>query len=170
MGINKGNYVLGFNTDLNYIYKNKYSAQVGYSGFFKQADSEPSDYSIGLVEFFSFGLTRAYDQIHNWNFLVGRVFPLNDSETLRLHFRGGAAYSRRLVPINWSKDITFGLAQNYVYDYSKNIRTAFLINVELEWAYLPFTGHSIDGVIMVHEDQVFFGLGISGSLGLLRPR
>lgn len=170
MGFNKGNYVLGFNTDLNYIYKNKYSAQIGYSGFFKHAESEPSDYSIGLLELFTFGVTRAYDQVHNWNLMVGRVLPLNDSETLRLHIRGGAAYSRRLVPTNWSDENTFGLAENYVYDYDKNIRAAIVINVELEWAYLSFTGNSVDGVFMVHDDQVYFGLGLSGSLGLLRSR
>jgi hypothetical protein len=131
-GISTGTYSVGYKLDLNYVYDNKYSLQTGYSGFFQQAENEPDDYSIGVLELFTFGLTRAYDQVHNYNLLAGRVFVLNEKETLRFHVRGGAAYSRRLIPENWSEDLTFGLAQNYSYDYREKRSAAAVVNLELE--------------------------------------
>jgi len=169
-GINTGNYNVGFSSDLNYIYKSRYSLQVGYSGFFKHPDSEPNDYSTGLVTLFSFGLERVYDQVHNWNLLVGHLIPLNHSETLRLHVRAGGAYSRRLIPINWAPVQGAGITENYGYDYLVKTGPALVFNVELQWAYLQFLGHSLDAVLMMRDNDVFVGIGISGSLGLLRPR
>jgi hypothetical protein len=169
MGFSTGNYNVGFNFDLNYIYKSKYSLLIGYSGFYKHPSSAPDDYSVGLFTLFSFGLERVYDQVHNWNLLAGRLIPLNQSETLRLHFRAGGAYSRRLIPINWTPVNTAGITENYEYDYLEKTGPALIFNVELQWAYAQFLGHSLDTVLMIRENDVYIGMGISGSLGLLRP-
>jgi hypothetical protein len=170
MGINTGNYNVGFSFDLNYIYDSKYSLLLGYSGFFQHPVSAPEDYSIGLATLFSFGLERVYDQVHNWNLLGGYLIHLNQKETLRLHFRAGGAYSRRLIPVNWEPINTVGITENYQYDYFENIGAALVFNVELEWAYIHFSGNSLETVLMVRDNDVFIGIGISGSLGLLRPR
>ena len=53
--LNLGNYI-GFDINLNYVYKEKYSFKVGYTGNIRKPESQPENYTSGLTGLFFFGL------------------------------------------------------------------------------------------------------------------
>jgi hypothetical protein len=63
--INLGNYY-GLDFNFNYIFKNKYSLKLGFSGNIREPKTQPIDYSAGLNGLFSLGTENPYDYFLNY--------------------------------------------------------------------------------------------------------
>lgn len=92
-----GNYI-GVNLGINYIYKEKYSFQLGASSHVRKPKSQPEDFSGGLASLF---LAGPYDTFDNYRCSIGGIIPLNKKETMRLNMLVGAGYAIISEPINW---------------------------------------------------------------------
>ena len=67
-----GNYV-GGSFNLNYVFNYDYVVQAGFSGYFRDAKSKPSDYSSGLIiPLFTFGLSDL-ESMGNIQLLFGKI-------------------------------------------------------------------------------------------------
>ncbi len=77
---NKGNYY-GIDFNLNYVFKDKFSCKVGYSGNRRKPKSQPEAYKYGHIEILSLGLTNPYDKFKNYNIRLGKIYTLNASGT-----------------------------------------------------------------------------------------
>lgn len=164
-----GNY-LGVNMDLNYVYKEKYSLKVGYSGFIRKPQSQPADYGSGLLGLLSWGSSNPYDQIENYQITVGKIYPLNESGSTRVNLSVGLGYTTLREPENWQKVNDSFLAENYTWNYSKSNTVSLIINPKIEFPFSQVFGLTISPMLQLNKDRTYVGVGVGHIIGLLRKR
>lgn len=166
--LNFGNYV-GVNLNLNYVFNEKYSFQIGYSGYTRESKSQPEDYTSGLVGIFTLGLSEFhFDNMENYQFLAGKIYSLNESGTIRLNMSGGIGYTIISEPTNWRRISGFTLGENYTYDMDKHKTVSLIINPKVEFPFTRFFGLTISPMLQINKDRTFIGIGIGLMIGLLR--
>jgi hypothetical protein len=164
-----GNY-LGVHMDLNYVYKEKYSLKVGYSGFIRKPQSQPADYGSGLLGLLSWGSSNPYDQIENYQITVGKIYPLNESGSTRVNLSVGLGYTTLREPENWQKVNDSFLAENYTWNYSKSNTVSLIINPKIEFPFSQVFGLTISPMLQLNKDRTYVGVGVGHIIGLLRKR
>ncbi|GGD27605.1 hypothetical protein [Flavobacterium orientale] len=168
--LNLGNYI-GFDMNLNYVYQEKYSFKVGYTGNLRKPKSQPDDYSSGLSSIFLFGLDNPYDQMENYQIGVGRIYKLNKKGTIRLNASFGIGYTVIREPENWERVNDSGfLGENYSWNYSKYNTVSLILNPKIEFPFSRFYGLTLSPMLQINKDRTYFGIGIGQMLGLLRER
>lgn len=167
--INLINYT-GFDINLNYVYKEKYSFKVGYNGNFRVPKSKPDDYPRSL---FSFGYNGPYDQIENYQIGIGRIYKLNESGTFRVNMYIGVGYTTIREPENWELHTwgtmsSFFTHSEYTYDINEYRTLSLIINPKIEYSFYRFFGITVSPFVQINKDQVYYGIGFGQMLGLLR--
>ncbi len=170
--LNLGNY-LGVDFNLNYVFKNRYSLKLGFSGNVRKPKSQPEDYSAGLNGLFSVGIENPYDHLLNYRIDFGKIYNLNPQETIRVNFSFGIGYTIIKEPNNWQfteSDAVINLAENYTYSYRSYSTLSFIINPKIEFPFTRFYGLTISPMIQINKDRTYFGIGIGQMIGLLRKK
>lgn len=170
-GLNLGNF-LGMNLNLNYILNNNYSFQAGISGLFREPKSIPEDFNQGIVGLFTLGLSNFlyYDEMDNYQILVGKIFKLNKSNTTRFNIAGGIGYSHLTEAINWKPVTNFTIGENYTYDIVKHGAVSFIIKPQVEFPFTRYFGISLSPLLQINKDRTYIGIEIDAMLGLLRAK
>jgi len=164
-----GNYI-GFVLNANYVFKEKYSFKIGYSGLIRSPKSAPENYTSGLIGILTFGLTNPYDQMENFQILVGKIYHLNEKGTIRANLSIGLGFTVIKEPTNWQALGGNFLTQNYSYEYHKYNTVSLIINPKIEFPFTRFYGLSISPMIQVNKDRTYIGIGIGQMIGLLRKK
>lgn len=167
-----GNY-FGVDYNLNYVFKNKYSLKIGFSGNIRKPKSQPKDYSAGLNGLFSVGTENPYDHLLNYKIDFGKIYNLNPQETIRMNFSFGIGYTIIKEPNNWQfieSDAVINLAENYTYSYRNYSTLSFIINPKIEFPFTRFYGLTISPMVQISKDRTYFGIGIGQMIGLLRKK
>ena len=167
--LNLGNYI-GFDINLNYVYKEKYSFKLGYTGNIRQPKSQPEDYTSGLTGILLFGLANPYDQLENYQIGVGKIYKINQSGTIRLNASIGLGYTVIREPENWERIDNGFLAENYTWNYNKYNTVSLIINPKIEFPFTRFYGLTISPMVQINKDRTYFGIGMGQMIGLLRKR
>ena len=167
--LNLGNYI-GFDINLNYVYKEKYSFKLGYTGNIRQPKSQPEDYTSGLTGILLFGLANPYDQLENYQIGVGKIYKINQSGTIRLNASIGLGYTVIREPENWERIDNGFLAENYTWNYNKYNTVSLIINPKIEFPFSRFYGLTISPLLQINKDRTYIGIGIGQMIGLLRKR
>lgn len=165
--INLGNYI-GFDINLNYVIKERYSFKAGYTGNIRRPKSQPNNYTSGLTGIFSFGLANPYDQIENYQIGFGKIYKLNESGTIRANLSVGLGYTLIREPENWEMINDAFLTENYNWNYKKHNTVSFIINPKIEFPFTRFYGFTISPMLQINKDRTYFGIGIGQMMGLLR--
>lgn len=163
-----GNYY-GLDANLNYVYKEKYSLKVGFSGHFRKPESQPEDYSGGLLSVFTFGLTNPLDQLFTYQVAFGKIFMLNKAETIRLNAALGVGYTIITEPEHW-RSVNGFVTPNYSWDYEEYERVSLIINPKIEFPFTRIVGLSVSPMLYINSKRTYFGLGIGKILGLLKKK
>jgi hypothetical protein len=160
--IDVGNY-WGVNANVNYVLKNRYSLQVGYSGHIKTAKSLPEDFDGGMFD--------PYESFENIQLLVGRVVDLNAEGTIRLNFLGGVGYTFLREPINFQPDPHaggfFDFGDNYDYDYDRRSVASIILNPKIEFPFTRVFGFTFSVLMQYNKERTFVGFGVGQILGKL---
>ncbi len=168
--LNLGNYI-GVDIGLNYVYKEKYSFKVGYTGNIRKPKSQPEDYTDGLFRLFSFGLADPNDQFKNYQIGLGKIYKLNKRGTIRVNLTLGLGYTTIREPENWQMInnvfIVF-IDENYTWDYKEYNTVSLIINPKIEFPVTRFYGLTISPMLQINKDRTYFGIGIGQMIGLLR--
>tara|TARA_R110002051_G_scaffold137916_4_gene210629 strand:+ start:52753 stop:53358 length:606 start_codon:yes stop_codon:yes gene_type:complete len=167
--LNLGNYI-GFDINLNYVYKEKYSFKLGYTGNIRKPKYQPEDYTSGLTGILLFGLANPYDQLENYQIGVGKIYKINQSGTIRLNTSIGVGYTVIREPENWERIDSGFLAENYTWNYTKYNTVSLIINPKIEFPFTRFYGLTISPMIQINKERTYFGIGIGQMIGLLRKR
>lgn len=169
-----GNY---FNTDLNlnYVFKESYSLQVGLTGNFRKAVSQPDDYFGGLIKtVFSFGLSSPKDMLEIYHISAGKIINLNRSKTIWANLLVGVGYTTIEEPTNWQKVggsiIEDMVKDNYTWDWEKRHGVSFIVNPKIEFPLTQLWGLTVSPMVQINKDRTYFGIGVGSTLGLLRPK
>jgi hypothetical protein len=165
--VNLGNYI-GVDINLNYIYKEKYSFKVGYTGNIRIPKSQPEDYSSGLVGIFLLRFNEPYDQFESFQMSFGKIYDLNIRGTIRANLSFGLGYTTIREPENWQRINSNLLTENYTWDYKKYNRLSLMINPKIEFPFTKVYGLTISPMIQINKDRTYFGIGIGKMVGLLR--
>jgi hypothetical protein len=167
--LNFGNYI-GIDLNLNYVYKEKYSFKIGYTGNIRKPKSQPDDYSSGLIGILLFGAANPYDQLENYQIGVGKIYKLNPSGTIRVNISLGLGYTIINEPENWIKITNGFLAENYTWNYNKYQTFSLLLNPKIEFPLSRFYGLTLSPLLQINKDRTYIGMGIGHMIGLLRNR
>jgi hypothetical protein len=167
--LNFGNYI-GIDLNLNYVYKEKYSFKIGYTGNIRKPKSQPDDYSSGLIGILLFGAANPYDQLENYQIGVGKIYKLNPSGTIRVNISLGLGYTIINEPENWIKITNGFLAENYIWNYNKYQTFSLLLNPKIEFPLSRFYGLTLSPLLQINKDRTYIGMGIGHMIGLLRNR
>ncbi len=168
--LNLGNYY-GVDFNLNYVFKNKYSLKLGFSGNIRKPKSEPEDYSGGLNGIFHLGIENPYDHLLNYRVDFGRIHNLNQKGTIRANFSIGIGYTIIKEPENWQfieNDASINLAENYTYSYNSYNTLSLVINPKIEFPLTRFFGLSVSPMVQLNKDRTYFGIGLGTMLGKLK--
>ena len=161
-----GNYI-GLDINLNYLYKEKYSFKIGYSGLARIPNSQPDDYSVGIETLFFFGLLRPYDVMETYQVGFGKIYILNNKGTIRANLYIGIGYTTITEPYDWEVMNTI-LVTNYNWKYKSHHTVSLIINPKIEFPFTRFYGLSASPMVVVNKDRTYFGLGIGHMIGLLK--
>lgn len=167
--LNLGNYI-GIDVNLNYVYKEKYTFKIGYTGNIRKPISQPENYSSGLTGFFAFGLANPYDQFVNYQAAMGKLYNLNKSGTIRANLSLGIGYATIREPENWELINDPALAENYSWNYKKHNTISIIINPKIEFPFSRFYGLTLSPMLQINKDRTYFGIGIGQMNGILRKR
>ena len=167
--LNFGNYI-GIDLNLNYVYKEKYSFKIGYTGNIRKPKSQPDDYSSGLIGILLFGAANPYDQLENYQIGVGKIYKLNPSGTIRVNISLGLGYTIINEPENWIKITNGFLAENYIWNYNKYQTFSLLLYPKIEFPLSRFYGLTLSPLLQINKDRTYIGMGIGHMIGLLRKR
>lgn len=154
---------------LNYIHNEKTSARIAYSGVVTGAQSEPQDFSSGLIGSLFLGLADPKDQMGTFHLGIGRIVPLNRKATTRFNFNLGLGLSTLQVPHNW-EPLKGGTGLNYSWDTKKYNTLSLIINPILEFPITRFIGFNLSPLLLINKDRTYVGIGIGTMLGKLRER
>ena len=165
--INLGNYV-GIDIGLNYAYKEAYILKIGYSGNIRIPNSQPDDYTSGLVGALTLGLNNPYDQMQNYLMTLGKITRINSKNTIRLNLSAGIGYTIIKEPENWTKLDTDTLGENYSFNYRDYNTISLIINPKIEFPFTKIYGVSLSPMIQINKDRTYFGIGIGQMIGLLK--
>lgn len=166
--LNFGNYI-GVDLNLNYVYKEKYSFIIGYTGNIRKPKSQPSDYTSGLAGVFSFGLANPHDQMENYKIGVGKIYKLNESGTIRVNMSVGVGYTTIREPENWQTKSDAFFVENYTWNYKVQNTLSLILNPKIEFPFTRFYGLTISPMMQINKDRTYFGIGVGQMIGLLRP-
>lgn len=167
--VNIGNYV-GVDLNLNYIYKNKYSFKIGYSGNIRNAKTKPNDYSSGFVGALFLGLANPYDQIENYQISAGKIYNLNGKGTIRANFLLGIGYTLIKEPENWERINGGFLGENYTWNYENHKTISLIINPKIEFPLTRLYGLTVSPMLQINKSRTYFGIGIGQMLGILKHK
>lgn len=161
---------LGLDLNMNYLYLEKYSLKVGYSGHLRVAESKPYDYSSGFFKALLYGLDNPFDQMENYQMAAGRIYKLNKKGSIRINMSIGIGFTTIREPHNWERSERNFLYENYTWDYEKYHTVSLIINPKIEFPFSRFYGISISPMVQFNKDRIYIGVGIGQMLGLLRNR
>ena len=168
--VNLGNY-FGVDYAFNYIFKNKYSLKVGFSGNVKKPKSQPKDYSAGLNGLIGLATENPFDHFLNYRIDFGKIYKLNKKGTIRANISFGVGYSIIKEPENWQfvdHEAWIYLGENYTYSYRKHNTMSFIINPKIEFPITKYFGLSSSPMIQLNKKRVYYGIGLGIMLGKLR--
>jgi hypothetical protein len=170
--INLGNY-FGINTNLNYVYKEKYAFSVGFTGNSRKAKSTPSNYYGGLFGALTLGLTGPKDILETYHIGIGRIYKLNKTGTKRVNLSVGVGYTTIREPTNWQLEgatVILPLSANYTWSYNEYNTMSLIINPRIEFPFLRFYGLTLSPMLQINKDRAYFGIGVGDMIGLLRKK
>jgi hypothetical protein len=167
--MNLGNYI-GFDLNLNYVYKEKYTFKVGYTGNIRTPKSKPDNFSAGFNQLFTFGTSNPYDQLENYQVCFGKIFILNEKGTIRTNISIGIGYTTIREPENWDFINQNILNANYIWNYSKQNTLSLIINPKFEFPFTRIYGLTISPMLQINKFRTYYGIGIGHMFGLLRKR
>lgn len=164
-----GNYN-GYDLNLYYAYKEKWSFNLGYTFVLRSPISQPQDFKHEISRIFSHLAHEPSDIFKNFQLGVGQIFKLNEDGTIRLNVLIGLGYTIISEPSNWKRVMNSFLARNYTWQ-NRSIHTVSLIfNPSIEFPFSRFLGLTITPKIMINKERMYIGIGIGKMLGILRKK
>lgn len=169
-----GNY-FNIDLDLNYVFKENYSLQIGLTGNFRKAVSKPDDYFGGLIKtVFFLGLAGPKDQMETYHISLGKIVNLNKSRTIRANLLFGVGHTTITEPENWKKVeggiIDEMVTDNYTWDYEKRNGVSFIINPKIEFPVTRYWGLTVSPMVQINKDRTYYGIGVGKMIGLLKGK
>lgn len=169
MEFNIGNYY-GLDVHLNYVFKEKYTIKAGYSSNLRKPQSQPQDFSSGVIEIILLNLPNPRDHLETFQIGLGKIYNLNQRNTIRAHVSLGIGFTVIKEPENWERINTGVIVSNYNWNYKKKNSLSLIINPKIEFPIKRLYGLTISPLVHLNKDRTYYGVGIGQMIGILRKR
>lgn len=155
---------------LNYVYKEKFSAQWGTSGMVRKA-ARPDDYQHGLFNFLIFpSLVLPLDELESQELLVGFIHKVDKHGVIRFNLKSGVALFKTTEPYNWQRiEGSSFLVENYTYDFKVERHLGLVLRPAVEVNSRIF-GISVSPYVFMMKERSLVGLEVSCMVGILRKK
>jgi|GEM_PF-3549805 len=168
LGIEGGNYG-GLTLSGTYVFPSKYVVQIGYQGLISNAEERPSNYQIGALDIFTFGVATAKDTYHIFHASFGKILELKNHPKTRFNILGGIGISYNEHATNFEgTGSTFGLVSNYSFDTESGSEVFLLLQPKVEFCLSQYHGISIGPVIKFSRRENLYGFSVNYIFGRLR--
>lgn len=165
--VDLGNYI-GVSMNLNYTLKGSYSFKVGVVGNIRSARNEPADYTSGLITIATFGLGRPMETVGSVNVAAGKIYYLNQAESIRLNAAVGIGFTEIQTIENWQKNPNSFLGENYTYDKVKKNTVSLIINPKVELTLGKVFGFSVSPMAVINGKSNYYGVGLGYIIGRVK--
>ena len=165
--VDLGNYI-GVSMNLNYTLKGSYSFKVGVVGNIRSARNEPADYALGLITIATFGLGRPMETVGSVNVAAGKIYYLNQAESIRLNAAVGIGFTEIQTIENWQKNPNSFLGENYTYDKVKKNTVSLIINPKVELTLGKVFGFSVSPMAVLNSKSNYYGVGLGYIIGRVK--
>ncbi len=154
----------GGNLGLSFVYKSKFSVEVGYSAGSNQINNQiPILKSANKSN--TDNIINPNEMMENYNIMFGRHFNLNSKETIRFILQGGPGMS---MMMNWMNE----QPENNSIDFSKNelIRTtdvSFILSSKFEFPITNLFGFSAGPTLIMNHEKRYLTFGVGFIYGII---
>jgi hypothetical protein len=154
----------GGNLGLSFVYKSKFSVEVGYSAGSNQIDNQiPILKSANKSD--AEYLLNPNEMMENFNIMFGRHFNLNSKETIRFILQGGPGISYMM---NWGNE----QPENNLTGYTKNelLSTkdvSFIISSKFEFPITELFGFSAGPTLILNHEKRYLSFGVGFIYGII---
>nr|WP_319273106.1 hypothetical protein [uncultured Draconibacterium sp.] len=163
-----GEYVVGKEQagkiGLNYTYNNKYTISIGYSATLKKTMTPTDDFLKSASNLAPAYSTEPFENNENLHLMLGRIIPLDKQNSIRLVLQGGPGISTFRSP-EFSL-LTSG--DRYDYNIATKKKLSLVVNPKLEMPLLSALGCSIGPMLIVNDEQKYFGASIGIMYGIIK--
>ena len=160
-----GSSYLGYDLDLNYIFKEKYSFKVGFSKKFRFTETPENFGTINDILIFG-----PIDSFENYQITFGKIYKFNKSGTIRANLSFGLGSTQIRGYENFKLITLNDGSEYYTYNSRKNNSISFIINPKIEFPLTRFYGLTISPMVQISKFKPYFGSGIGHMFGLLRTK
>jgi hypothetical protein len=171
-GLNMAGNYEALDASLNYIYKQKYTIELGASAFYRDSPDEPWDHDpwFDFIIFYP-EPGAAYDRVQSVKLLVGRLIPTSFN-WIRFNLKGGITYSKVTTVENWERVSTgggfFGPSHYYEFDLIEKRRFGAAFEPTVELAFSRWLGLAISPYLQINDVTSTYGCHLKLMIGLLR--
>ena len=106
--------------------------------------------------------------MQNFQASFGRVFYLNEKQTVRANISIGLGYTIITEPESWKKISPAFFVGNYNYEYKSHSAVSLIVNPKFEFPLTRFYGLTLSPMLQINKDRAYYGIGIGQMLGRLK--
>ncbi len=156
--------ISGGNLGLNFVYKSKFSLEVGYSAGSNQINNQIPILK-SAIKSNADNVLNPNEMMENFNIMFGRHFNLNPKETIRFIIQGGPGMSMMMNWLNESSDTQTN-------NFSKNqlIRTkdfSFSISSKFEFPINDLFGFSAGPTVILNHEKRYMNFSVGFIYGII---
>ncbi len=154
----------GGNLGLSFVYKSKFSVEVGYSAGSNQINSQIPVLK-SAIKSNAESLLNPNEMMENFNIMFGRHFNLNSRETIRFILQGGPGMSMMMNWLNEQPDAKLG-------SFPKNelIRTkdfSFALSSKFEFPITELFGFSAGPTLILNHEKRYMSFSVGFIYGII---
>lgn len=154
----------GGNLGLSFVYKSKFSVEVGYSAGSNQINSQIPVLK-SAIKSNAESLLNPNEMMENFNIMFGRHFNLNSRETIRFILQGGPGMSMMMNWLNEQPDTKLG-------SFPKNelIRTkdfSFALSSKFEFPITELFGFSAGPTLILNHEKRYMSFSVGFIYGII---
>lgn len=154
----------GGNLGLSFVYKSKFSVEVGYSAGSNQPGSQiPVLKSANKSN--TEDIINPNEMMENFNIMFGRHFNLNSKETVRFILQGGPGI---LTMMNWTNEQTDNNLNSFSKDKLLSTRDfSFIVSSKFEFPITELFGFSAGPTLILNHEKRYMSINVGFIYGII---
>lgn len=154
---------LGTDLTLNYVFKNEFTATLGYNDLARESDDASLDPGNPVVKLFTFGLGGKWDHMETLSLRVGKMLRLNKDGKSRLLLSTGPGLS--WIRTNHYVYDPVADGNTWVEDHTRSM--SLLVDSKLEFPIVKYIGLRVGPTVLVNRERTFWGIETGVVVGRL---
>lgn len=154
---------LGTDLTLNYVFKNEFTATLGYNDLARESQDASMDPGNQIVKLFTFGLGGKWDHMETLSLRVGKLVRFSKDGKSRLLLSTGPGLS--WIRTNHYAYDPVADDNTWVEDHTRTM--SLLVDSKLEFPIVKYIGLRVGPTVLVNRERTFWGIETGVVVGRL---